>query len=112
MQVRLDGFGKECPRILQVGNRHHCENASHQLDPTIRNAGGVNQRVRRCSHSYDLHDSALHVNSALQEQRCSAELCQLTYYGCELANLLPSYLAQSGPYSILVQLSNHLREGS
>src|SRR5258705_8649150 len=35
VQVGLDGFGEKRPGILQIGDRHHRDNAGDQLNPAI-----------------------------------------------------------------------------
>ena len=50
VQMGLYGFGEESPGILQVRDGHHRDDAGDELDPTIGNTRGVNQRSRRCSH--------------------------------------------------------------
>src|SRR5271165_6530611 len=69
MQMSLNGLGKESPRVLQVRDSHHGNDAGYELNPTIGNSRGVNQGGRRSSHRYYLHDGALYVNSALQERQ-------------------------------------------
>src|SRR5579872_5268900 len=42
MQMSLYGFGKKSPGILQVCDRHHCDDASRELDPAVGNTRWMN----------------------------------------------------------------------
>ena len=60
------GLGKRSPRVLQIRDRHHRDDASHQLDPNdLEYARGESKRPVM-QPFVDLHDSALDVSSALQ----------------------------------------------
>src|SRR5579862_2710021 len=43
----LDWRREQSPGVLQVCDRHHRHNPGHKLDPTVGNARGMNQRIRR-----------------------------------------------------------------